>query len=100
MIRELIMILAILVIATIPAQARSGSGLGSHGSHAHPGHRHRPPSAPSPYIPVFTHFPHGYPYLWEEGHWESQVYGGQFGNYTYLLALWVPVQWVCAIGDA
>jgi hypothetical protein len=91
MIRRLILVFAILAVATVPATARSGGGHGSQGGHGHHGH-HRHVHAFG--RGVYAGFPYGYPCWWEEGHWVNQLYADKYGDYTYALE-WVPGQWGC-----
>ncbi|HXJ79839.1 MAG TPA: hypothetical protein VMS64_14295 [Candidatus Methylomirabilis sp.] len=99
MVRRFALALVLLAAITLDAHARGGGGHGSHGGHAHHGH-HQPhfhrfvPFAAFAVVPVFPQFPYGYPCLWEEGHWETQLYWDKCGNYTYAPG-WVPGEWLC-----
>jgi len=99
------LIIATLAFTVVPA--RGGAGHGSHGWHGHSGYHHHhfhhfvgfPFIAFPLIVPFFPFFPYGYPCVWEEGHWEDQVYEDKFGNSTHV-PTWVPGQWLCPAGDA
>ena len=105
MTRKLILALAILAIATGPAQARGG-GHGSSGSHSHGHHGHHHPvhlfgGFPFwgfPFGGVYTQFPYGYPCWWDEGHWVNQLYGDRYGNSIDVLE-WIPGRLICPDAD-
>jgi hypothetical protein len=86
MIRKLVLALAILLVAAVPAQARGG-GHGSHGHHGHHGHSHH-------FGGFYAPYPYGYVNCWQEGHWVNQLYVDKYGNSTNV-AQWVPGQWGC-----
>ncbi len=86
MIRKLILALAILLVAAVPAQARGG-GSGSHGHHGHHRHFHHSGVFYAPY-------PYGYVNCWQEGQWVDQLYVDKYGNSTNV-PQWVAAQWGC-----
>jgi hypothetical protein len=107
MIRNVVLALAILLAAVLPAHARD------RGPSGHRGHFPRSHGRLIPHHERFAHFgvvphlfvgpfgyvPYGYaPYppscWWQDGRWVDQVYVDRYGG-SALVPRWVPGGWVC-----
>jgi hypothetical protein len=85
MIRKLMLVIALLAVAAVPAQAREREFRGGHERfERHERFEHRGP--------VFGFY--GPACSWQAGYWVNQPYVDVYGNYTYA-PQWVPPQYVC-----